>query len=128
MRRFLTAAKVAESAHEWYLAALAFQRVGDFLINPKPPVDLERAFRMYRRAIDAYTRCGLTDDARELSYYLLRLQLLRSRQLKLPWHRRAELWVFWLVAGFGYRPLRVIGLGGHDGDRVRLRLLGGAAE
>lgn len=110
VRRFLTAAKVAETAHEWYLAALAFQHVGDFLVNPKPPEDLERAFRMYRRAIDAYYRCGLVEDARELSYYLLRLQLLRGRQLNLAWHRRAELWVFWLVAGFGYRPLRVVGL------------------
>lgn len=110
VRRFLTAAKLAEGAREWYLAALAFQRVGDFLVNPKPPLDLERAFRMYRRAIDAYIRCGLVDDARELSYYLLRLQLLRGRQLKLPWYRRAELWAFWLVAGFGYRPLRVVGL------------------
>ena len=110
VRRFLTAAKLAEVAHEWYLAALAFQRVGDFLINPKPPVDLERAFRMYRRAIDAYLRCGLVDDARELSYYLLRVQLLRGRELNLPWHRRWELWAFWLVAGVGYRPLRVVGL------------------
>ena len=110
VRRFLTAAKLAEAANEWYLAALAFQRVGDFLINPKPPVDLERAFRMYRRAIDAYHRCGLVDDARELSYYLLRLQLARGRELKMPWARRLELWAFWLFAGFGYRPLRVVGL------------------
>jgi tetratricopeptide (TPR) repeat protein len=110
VRRFLTAAKLAEAAHEWYLAALAFRRVGDFLINPKPPVDLERAFRMYRRAIDAYHRCGLVDDARELSYYLLRVQLARGAKLKLPWPRRLELWAFWLVAGFGYRPLRVVGL------------------
>src|SRR4051794_22341185 len=44
VRRFLTAAKLAEAAREWYIAALAFRHVGDFLINPRPPVDLERAF------------------------------------------------------------------------------------
>jgi len=110
VRRFLTAAKLAEAAREWYLAALAFRHVGDFLINPTPPSDLERAFRMYRRAVDAFHRCGMVDDARELSYYLLRLQLARSRELKLPLPRRVELWAYWLVAGFGHRPLRVIGL------------------
>ena len=109
VHRFLTAAKLSESAHEWYLAALAFRRVGDFLVNPKPPYDLPRAFRMYRRAIDAYQRCGLMDEARHLAFYLLRLQVIRGRELELPRHRRAELWVYWLVAGFGYRPLRVIG-------------------
>jgi tetratricopeptide (TPR) repeat protein len=110
VRRFLTAAKLAEIAREWYLAALAFRRVGDFLVNPKPPSDLERAFRMYRRAVDAYYRCGLVDEARELAYYLLRLQLARGRELHLPWPRRVELWAYWLVAGFGYRPMRVVGL------------------
>ena len=110
VRRFLTAAKLAEAAHEWYLAALAFRHVGDFLVNPTPPSDLERALRMYRRAVDAYYRCGLVDEARELAYYLLRLQLARSRELKMPWYRRAELWAYWAVAGFGYRPLRVVGV------------------
>jgi tetratricopeptide (TPR) repeat protein len=110
VRRFLTAAKLAEAAREWYLAALAFQRVGDFLVNPTPPSDLERALRMYRRAVDAYYRCGLVDEARELAYYLLRLQLVRGRELKLSWSRRLELRAFWAVAGFGYRPLRVVGM------------------
>jgi hypothetical protein len=110
VRRFLTAAKLAETAREWYLAALAFRRVGDFLINPKPPCDLERAFRMYRRAVDAYHRCGLVDEARELSYYLLRLQLVRGREMNLAWRRRAELWLYWAVAGFGHRPFRVVGM------------------
>jgi tetratricopeptide (TPR) repeat protein len=110
VRRFLTAAKLAEAAREWYLAALAFQHVGDFLVNPTPPSDLERAFRMYRRAVDAFYRCGMVDEARELAYYLLRLQLARARELKLPWPRRLELRAFWAVAGFGYRPLRVVGL------------------
>lgn len=110
VHQFLTAAKLAEGAHEWYLAALAFRRVGDFLVNPKPPVDLERAFRMYRRAIDAFERCGMADEARELSYHLLRVQLGRANELRMPWPRRAELWAYWAVAGFGYRPLRVVGL------------------
>lgn len=110
VRRFLTAAKLAEAAREWYLAALAFRHVGDFLINPRPPSDLERALRMYRRAVDAYHRCGMVDEARELAYYLLRLQLARGRELGLAWPRRAELWAYWAVAGFGYRPLRVVGM------------------
>lgn len=112
VRRFLTAAKLAEAAREWYLAALAFRRVGDFLVNPTPPSDLDRALRMYRRAVDAYYRCGLVDEARELAYDLLRLKLARGREMGLPWHRRAELWVYWAVAGFGYRPLRVVGMAG----------------
>jgi Ion channel len=110
VRRFLTAAKLAEAAREWYIAALAFQHVGDFLVDPRPPCDLERAFRMYRRAIDAYQHCGLIDEARELSYYLLRLQMLRGRELHVHWHRRLELRAYWAVAGFGYRPLRVVGM------------------
>jgi hypothetical protein len=108
VRRFLTAAKLAEVAREWYLAALAFRHVGDFLINPKPPVDWERALRMYRRAVDAYYRCGMVDEARELAYYLLGLQLARGRDLGFSWPRRAELWAYWAVAGFGYRPLRLV--------------------
>ena len=43
VHEFLSASKLAEQSREWYLAALAFRRVGDFLINPRPPCDLERA-------------------------------------------------------------------------------------
>jgi len=111
VRQFLTAAKLAETAHEWHLAALAFRHVGDFLVNPKPPCDLPRAIRMYRRAIDAYHRCGMADDARSVSYYVLYLQMARGHELKLPRRRRVELWLYWAVAGFGHRPLRVVGLG-----------------
>lgn len=65
---------------------------------------------MYRRAVDAFHQCGLVDEARELAYYLLRLQLARGRELGLSWPRRGELWAYWAVAGFGYRPLRVVGM------------------
>jgi len=109
VRRFLTASKLAERAHEWYLAALSFRRVGDFLLNPKPPCDLERAFRMYRRAVDAYERCGLVDEARALTYYQLRLMTARGREMNLSVWRRAELWLYWAVAGYGLRPIRVVG-------------------
>ena len=109
VRRFLTASKLAERAHEWYLAALSFRRVGDFLINPKPPCDLDRALRMYRRAADAYERCGLVDEARELTYYQLRIVTTRGREMNLSFWRRAELWLYWAVAGYGLRPIRVVG-------------------
>jgi hypothetical protein len=110
VRRFLTASKLAEQAHEWYLAALSFRRVGDFLVNPKPPCDLERALRMYRRAATAYERSGLIDEARELAYYQLRLITARGREMNLSSWRRLELWLYWAVAGYGLRPLRVVGL------------------
>jgi hypothetical protein len=108
VRRFLTASKLAERAHEWYLAALSFRRVGDFLLNPKPPCDVERALRMYRRAATAYERSGLMDEARELTYYQLRVMTARGREMKLSFWRRAELWLYWAVAGYGLRPLRVV--------------------
>jgi len=49
VRQYLKASNLAEAAREWYLAAVSCQRVGDFLQNERPPEDLERAFRMYRR-------------------------------------------------------------------------------
>lgn len=110
VRRFLSASKLAEQAHEWYLAALSYRRVGDFLLNPKPPCDPDRALRMYRRAADAYERSGLMDEARELTYYQLRVITARGREMGLPFWRRAELWLYWAVAGYGLRPLRVLGL------------------
>jgi len=106
---YLKASKIAETAREWYLAAVACQRVGDFLQHPRPPVDLERAFRMYRRAIAAYEQCGLTAEARHLTYALMRLRLRRAHVLRLPVLQRLELSLYWATAGFGLCPLRVIG-------------------
>jgi hypothetical protein len=108
VENYLKASKLAESAREWYIAAVACQKVGDFLQNPKPPFDLERAFRMYRRAVGAYQSCGLFAEARELSYRLMCTRMLRARELRLPWWHQLELVVFWAIAGFGHRPLRVV--------------------
>ncbi len=105
---FLRASKHAETAREWYLAALALHRVGDVFRTPGPSSDLERAIRMYRRAVAAYEQCGQFAEARQLSYDVTRLRLSRGRELGLSWALRAELFVFWLVAGFGYRPARVL--------------------
>ena len=109
VRQYLKAANLAEATREWYLAAVSSERVGDFLVNPKPPEDLERAFRMYRRAVAGYEQCGLFDQARRLSYRLMRLKMRRGRQLRLSPLVRVELLLYWAAAGFGYRPLRVVG-------------------
>ena len=109
VRQYLKASNLAEAAREWYLAAVSCQRVGDFLQNERPPEDLERAFRMYRRAVAAYEQCGLFDEARRLSYRLMGLKMRRARQLRLSLLVRIELALYWAAAGFGYRPLRVIG-------------------
>jgi len=109
VRQYLKASNLAEAAREWYLAAVSCERVGDFLRNPKPPEDLERAFRMYRRAVAAYEQCGLYDDARRLAYRLMRFKMQNGRRLRLPLHKRIELRVYWATAGFGYRPLRIVG-------------------
>ena len=109
VENYLKASNLAESAREWYIAAVACQRVGDFLRTPKPPFDLERAFRMYRRAVGAYQNCGLFAEARELSYRLMYMKMRRARDLHLPWWQRIELIAFWAIAGFGHRPLRVVG-------------------
>lgn len=109
IQQYIRAAKIAETAREWYLAAVACQRVGDFLIGPKPPFDLERGFRMYRRAIAAYEQCGLFAEARELAYRQMCSRMWNGRALKLPWTHRVELFLHWAVAGFGFRPMRVIG-------------------
>lgn len=108
VRHFLRASKLAEDAREWYLAAVACRRVGDLLRIPGSPYDVDRAFRMYRRAVAAYERCGLFQDAREVAYQALQMRLRRAGQFGLPWRERAELFLYWLVAGFGQRPLRVI--------------------
>lgn len=109
IQQYIRAAKIAETAREWYLAAVACQRVGDFLIGPRPPFDLDRGFRMYRRAIAAYEHCGLFAEARELAYRQMCSRMWNGRALKLPWTHRVELFLHWAVAGFGFRPLRVIG-------------------
>lgn len=106
---YLKASQLAESAREWYIAAVACQRVGDSLRTPKPSSDLERAFRMYRRAVGAYQNCGLFAEARELSYRIMSFKMRRASELRLPWWQRIELIAFWAIAGFGHRPLRVIG-------------------
>jgi hypothetical protein len=109
IEEYLRAAKTAEVAHEWYLAAVACQRVGDFLLHPRPPYDRERAFRMYRRAVAAYEQCGLFHEARALAFRQMCLKLRRGNELNLSVMQRLELLLFWATAGFGYRPLRVIG-------------------
>jgi hypothetical protein len=111
VRQYLKASNLAEAAREWYLAAVSCERVGDFLRNPKPPEDLERAFRMYRRAIAAYEQCGLYDESRRLSYRMMFLKMSIARRLRLPMATRFELIAYWVFAGFGYRPLRIIGTG-----------------
>src|SRR5205823_2692826 len=104
----IRAAKIAETAREWHLAAVACQRVGDFLLGPRYPYDLERAFRMHRRAVAAYEHCGLFAEARNLAYRQMRCKLAHAREMKLkPW-QRIELFLYWAAAGFGYRPWRVI--------------------
>lgn len=109
VEQYLKASNLAEAAREWYMAAVACQRVGDFLLSDKPPTDLERAFRMYRRAVAAYEQCGLFEEARRLSYRLMSLKLSRAGELRLSRLLQLELFLFWAVAGFGFRPLRVFG-------------------
>ncbi len=109
VHHYLKAANLAEGAREWYLAAVSCQRVGEFLMNDRPPTDLERAFRMYRRAVAAYEQCGLFDEARRLQYRLMTMKMKRARELKLSRLSRLELVLYWAFAGFGFRPLRIVG-------------------
>jgi hypothetical protein len=108
VQQYIRAAKIAETAREWYLAAVACRQVGDYLFDPTPPQDMERAFRMYRRAVAAYEQCGLGAEARELEYRLMFRKLQYAQKLGLPSTQRIELFLFWATAGFGYRPLRVL--------------------
>ena len=108
VERYLACAATAEMAREWYLAAQACERVGDFLLEPRPPTDLNRALRTYRRAAMAYENCGMFAESRELFYRVSLLRLRRGAELELPPLHRAELFLYWASAGFGYRPLRVI--------------------
>lgn len=109
VQEYLRASKIAETSREWYLSAVACQRVGDFLLKPPPPCDPDRAFRMYGRAVAAYEQCGLFGEARELAYRQMCFKLRRSNALKLRIDHRVELFLHWAVTGFGYRPLRVMG-------------------
>ena len=77
--------------------------------NDRSLEDLERAFRMYRRAVAAYEQCGLFDEARRLAYRLMGLKMRRAHQLRLPLLVRSHLVLYWAAAGFGYRPRRIIG-------------------
>jgi hypothetical protein len=108
----LRAAKTAEGAREWYLAAVCCQKIGGFLLAGPPPHDLERAFRMYRRAIAAYDLSGLFAEARELGYRHMWLRLTRASELGVSPLKKLELFLHWAIAGFGYRPLRVVGTAG----------------
>lgn len=109
VQEFIRASKIAETAREWHLAAVACQRVGDFLMRPPPPCDIERAFRMYRRAIASYEQSGLFSEARDLAYRVMYYRMRHAREMRLPLVRQIELRIYWLTAGFGYRPARVIG-------------------
>jgi hypothetical protein len=108
VQEFIRAAKIAEVAHEWYLAAISCRRVGDFLLTPEEPCDVERALRMYRRAISAYRECGLFVEARELAYRVKLLRLRGVGNMEFPLFHRIAFGISWATAGFGYRPLRVI--------------------
>ncbi|MBW3622837.1 MAG: hypothetical protein KY468_05440 [Armatimonadetes bacterium] len=110
IQHYIRASKIAETAREWHLAAVACQRVGDFLSDPAPPYELDRALRMYRRAVAAYENCGLFAEGRELSYRLMSLKMRRAGELRLPLYHRAELFLQWATAGFGFQPFRVIGM------------------
>ena len=112
VHKFLTASKLAERAHEWYLAALSFRRVGDFLLNPKPPCDLDRALHMLPAGGERLR--ALRADGRGPRADLLPAPPAnrRGREMNLPFWRRAELWLYWAVAGYGLRPLRVVGTAG----------------
>jgi hypothetical protein len=106
---FLRAAKLAEAAREWYLAGLSLRAAGDIFRTKEPPYDLQRALRLYRRAAAAFEACGHFDDARALGYLVHWLRMTKGRAVGVGRVQRAELFVFWLVTGFGVRPLRVLG-------------------
>jgi hypothetical protein len=107
--RLLRAAKQAEIAHEWHLAALSFHAMADIFRGSGLERNLERAARFYRRAIAAYEECGHFDEAASLEYVVSGLRLWHARELGLSWVLRIEMFLYWATAGFGYRPLRVLG-------------------
>lgn len=108
MAHMLRAAKHAESVQEWRLAAVALHAVADLLQKPGPDHRLEQALRIYRRAIAAYEQCGEFDAARSLEYRVSALRLWHAEELNLSVFTRIEMFLYWLTAGFGYRPFRVV--------------------
>jgi hypothetical protein len=106
--RLLRAAKQAEVAHEWHLAAISFHAMANIFRGGGPERNLERAARFYRRAIAAYEECGHFDEAASLEYKVSSLRLWHARELGLSFVLRLEMFLYWATAGFGYRPLRVL--------------------
>jgi hypothetical protein len=104
----LRAAKQAEKAQEWHLAALSLHAMADIFRSNGPERNLERAVRIYRRAIAAYESSGNFDEATHLEYVVCGLRLWNAGELKLSIRLRIEMFLYWATAGFGYRPLRVI--------------------
>jgi hypothetical protein len=107
----MRAAKQAEKAQEWHIAAISLHAMADIFRNKGPERNLERAVRMYRRAIAAYESCGHFDEAADLEYLVCSMRLWNARELKLTKRLRIEMFLYWATAGFGYRPMRVIGSG-----------------
>jgi hypothetical protein len=105
----LRAAKQAEKAQEWHIAAISLHAMADIFRSKGPERDLDRAIRFYRRAIAAYESCGHFDEASALEYRVGSIRLWNARELKHSLGLRIELFLYWATAGFGYRPLRVIG-------------------
>jgi len=105
----LRAAKQAEKAGEWHLAAISLHAMADMFRCDGPERNLERAVRFYRRAIVAYESCGHFDEAASLEYYVCSLRLWHARELNVPIRLRIEMFLYWATAGFGYRPVRVLG-------------------
>jgi hypothetical protein len=99
--------------------AAACHRIADMYRSPGGVYDLARAVRTYHRAIAAYEQCGLFDEARLLTYRVAALRLWHGVELGVPWGSRVGLFLFWAVAGFGLRPLRVLVAGAAVRARVR---------
>jgi hypothetical protein len=107
--RLLRAARQAEKAQEWHLAALSLHAMADIFRKSGPERNLESACRFYRRAIAAYEKCGHFDEATSLEYSVSSLRLWNASELGLSLRVQLEMLLYWATAGFGYRPLRVIG-------------------
>jgi hypothetical protein len=107
--QLLRAAKQAEMAHESHLAAISLHAMADIFRKDGPEKNLDRATRFYRRAIVAYEECGHFDEAAKLEYDVCSLRLWHAGELGISLRVRIEMFLFWATAGFGYRPLRVVG-------------------
>jgi hypothetical protein len=109
--QLLLAAKQAEMAREWHLAAISLHAMADIFRKNGPERNLARAFRMFRRAIAAYEQCGHFDEANNLEYQVCIIKLRHARELGFSLRLRIEMFLYWATAGFGYRPLRVLASG-----------------